>query len=585
MDIDVRLRSKKGLMETDPDRHTRHLFARLVAPALLLLIMATAGIRGQVMAVNGMVVTAAPMAAQAGLRILEQGGNAFDAAIATAATLAVVEPLMSGLGGVGGYALIYDSKKQQIRSLDFVGAAPAAVTPDMFTAGARLWDRAHPARDSFIAPLVPGSLAGWAALRDQYGTMPWAQLLAPAIEYAEKGFALTPGVRDGFGDGGFGAAVGRYPYGAGIFFKDGAPRPAADVLKQPDLANTFKSIAAGGPGVFYGGALAKQFATFFHDNGGLLTTNDFADYKAHWAEPLHTTYRDYDVYSQPPGGSGMTVLQALNILEQFDVRALEHNSPEFVHLVAEAMKLAFIDEDAFNTGKSHAKIPLEKVLSKAYAKQQAARIDLKRAQFYVPTKRLTTTPSAFEHTTNHTVVDRDHNVVVITQTLMLPAGMAVPDTGVIFNNGMSYFSVDPQDINYVEAGQRPRFVMSPTIVTSHGQPYFALGSAGGWTIPQTILQVVLRALDFHMDAHDAVKAPRFVLQYLGNSIPYMAGTDLALEKGFAEPARSALTARGHRLLDPKPDAFGMLNGIMIYPRTKVLSAGEDQRREGHAAAW
>lgn len=572
-------------MEKDATRHTPRVYAKLVTPILLLLILAGAGIRGQVMAVNGMVVTAAPMAAQAGLRMLEQGGNAFDAAVATAATLAVVEPLMSGLGGVGGYALIYDSKKQQIRALDFVGTAPTAAKPAMFTAGARLWDRAHPARDSFIAPLVPGSLAGWAALRDQYGTMTWAQLLAPALEYAEKGFAVAPGVHEGFGNAEFGAAVGRYPYGAGIFFKEGAPWPVADVLKQPDLAKTFKAIVAEGPAVFYSGALAKHFASFFHDNAGLLTTKDFADYKAQWVEPLHTTYRDYDVYSQPPGGSGMTVLQALNILEQFDVRALEHNSPEFVHLVAEAMKLAFIDEDAFNTGKSYAKIPLDKLLSKAYAKQQAARIEMNRAQFYAPTRRVMATNPAFQHTTNHIVVDRDHNVVVMTQTLMLPAGMAVPDTGVIFNNGMSYFSTDPQDINYVEAGQRPRFVMSPTIIASHGQPYFALGSAGGWTIPQTILQVTLRALDFHMDAHNAVKVPRFILQYLGNSIPYMPGTDLGLEKGFTDQTRSSLTGKGHRLLDPKDMMFGMCNGIMVYPRTYVLSAGEDQRREGHAAAW
>jgi gamma-glutamyltranspeptidase/glutathione hydrolase len=563
---------------------------RLVTRCLLPLIVAGAGgiasvaVQGQMMAVNGMVVTSAPVAAQAGLRILQQGGNAFDAAVATAATMTVVEPLMSGLGGVGGYALVYDSKKQQVRALDFVGAAPAAVTPETFTAGARLWDRAHPARDSFAAPLVPGSLAGWTALHDQYGTMTWAQLLAPAIEYAEKGFAVTPAVSQPFGDGGFGGAVGRYPYGAGIFFKEEKPWPIADVLKQPDLAKTLKAIAAGGPEVFYGGALAQRFAAYFRDNGGLLATKDFADYKARWVEPLHTTYRDYDVYSQPPGSSGMTVLQALNILEQFDVRALEHNSPAFVHLVAEAMKLAFIDEDAFNTGKSYAKVPLDRLLSKAYAKQQAARIQLDRAQFYAPTKRVTTS-SAFQHTTNHTVVDKDHNVVVITQTLMLPAGMVVPETGVIFNNGMSYFSTDPQDINRVEGGQRPRFVMSPTIVSSHGQPYFALGSAGGWTIPQTILQVTLRALDFHMDAHDAVKAPRFILQYLGNSIPYMPGTDLALEKGIPEQARSALTGKGHRLLDPKDDMFGMLNGIMVYPRTNVLSAGEDPRREGHAAAW
>ncbi len=391
-------------------------------------------------------------------------------------------------------------------------------------------------------------------------------------------------MREGFGDGDFGGAVGRYPYGASIFFKDGKPWPAADVLKQPNLATTLRAIATGGPAVFYGGALGKRFADFFQSNGGLLSAKDFADYRARWQDPLHITYRDYDVYSEPPGGSGMTVLQTLNILEQFDLRAREHNSPEFVHLVAEAMKLAFVDEDAFNTGKSYAKIPLDRLLSKAYAKQQAARIDLGRSQFYEATKRTSPTNPAFQHTTNHTIVDRDHNVVVITQTLMLPAGVVVPETGVIFNNGMSYFSVDPQDVNYIEAGQRPRFVMSPTIITNHGQPYFALGSAGGWTIPQTIVQVAVRALDYQMDAHDAVKAPRFVLQYLGNSIPYFPGTDLRLEKGFTDQTRSGLTAKGHRLLDQE-GWLGMLNGIMIYPRTGVLSGGADARREGHASGW
>ncbi len=554
-----------------------------LAAALVVLSTGSTLTDAQVMAANGLVVTSAPMAAQAGLRILQQGGNAFDAAVATAATMAVVEPLMSGLGGVGGYAVIYDAKKHEVRALDFIGTAPAAAKPELFTVGARLWDRANPARDSFASPLVPGNLAGWAALRDQYGTMNWQQLLAPAIEYAEKGFVVTPAVREPFGNGEFGAAVARYPYGASIFFKDGSPWPVGEVLKQPDLAKTLKQLAASGPAAFYGGALAKKFADYFQSNGGLLTAKDFADFKALWLTPLHTTYRDYDVYSDPRGGSGMTVLQALNILENFDIRALEHNSPEFVHLVAEALKLAFVDEDAYNTGKSYAKVPLDRLLSKAYAKEQAARIDLKRAQYYSPAKKTVTNPS-FQHTTNHTVVDRDHNVVVITQTLMLPAGMVVPETGVIFNNGMSYFSTDPQDVNFIEPGQRPRFVMSPTLIMRHDQPYFGLGSAGGWTIPQTIVQVAVRALDYQMDAHDAVKAPRFVLQFLGNSIPYLPGTDLRLEKEFPEKVRTALAANGHRLLDPR-GSFGMLNGIMIYPRTGVLSAGEDPRREGHAAGW
>ncbi len=566
----------------------RKIFLVPAVPALGLALLLTPGLRepadGQGMSVNGMVVTSHPLAAQAGLRILQAGGNAFDAAVASAAVLAVVEPLMSGLGGVGGYALIHDAEEGGIRSLDFIGAAPAAADPEAFTAGSRLWDRTHPARDSFLAPLVPGNLAGWAAILEEYGSMSWAEVLAPAIGYAEDGFAMTPAVHGAFGASGFGADVARYPYGASIFFRDGKPWPVGEVLKQPDLANTLRAIAEGGPEVFYGGALAETFARYFQDNGGILTVEDFRNYEARWGDPLSTTYRGYTVHSQPPGGSGMTVLQTLNILEQFDVGAIGHNSPEFVHLVAEAMKLAFVDEDAWNTGKDYAEIPLERLLSKDYAAAQAARIDLGQARFHAAVRPDSDLPTAVEHTTHHTVVDRDHNVVSITQTLMLPAGVVAPETGVIFNNGMSYFSLDPEDVNRIEGGQRPRFVMSPTIVTRFDKPYFALGSAGGWTIPQTILQVLVRALDFDMDAAAAVDAPRFVVRYLENSIPYMDGTDLVLEKEFSDEVREALNSRGHRLRQP-PSRIGMLNAIRIYPGSGVLSGGPDRRREGHAAGW
>ena len=558
------------------------------APLLGLPLLLAPSLRGPAegagMSVNGMVVTSHPLAAQAGLRMLQAGGNAFDAAVASAAVLAVVEPLMSGLGGVGGYALIYDAEKAEVRSVDFIGAAPAAADPEAFTAGSRLWDRTHPARDSFMAPLVPGNLAGWAALLEEYGSMSWAEVLAPAIEYAEGGFAVTPAVNGPFGTSGFGADVARYPYGASIFFKGGKPWPVGEVLKQPDLAKTFQAVAESGPEILYGGALAETVVDFFQSNGGILTVEDFANYRARWSEPLAITYRGYTVYSQPPGGSGMTVLQALNILEQFDVAALEHNSEEFIHLVAEAMKLAFVDEDTWNTGKDYADIPLDRLLSKEYAAQQAARIDLSRAQFHAAVRPESDAPTAVEHTTHHTVVDKDHNVVTITQTLMLPAGVVVPETGIIFNNGMSYFSLDPEDVNLIEGGQRPRFVMSPTLVTRYDKPYFALGSAGGWTIPQTILQVLVRALDYEMDAPAAVTAPRFVVRYLANSIPYMDGTDLVLEKDFSDEVREALNARGHRLREP-PSRIGMLNAIKIYPGSGVLSGGPDKRREGHAAGW
>jgi gamma-glutamyltranspeptidase / glutathione hydrolase len=531
---------------------------------------------GTVMAVNGMVATVAPMAAQAGLRILQQGGNAFDAAVAVSAVTAITDtPSHAGLGGTG-YGMIYDAKKRQIRALDFIGTAPAATKLQMFTIGARLWDRAHPARDSFRAVLVPGTVAMWAALLENYGTLSWQQVLAPAIEYAEKGFPVTPRLQESIGPW----AVGQYPYGASIFFKDGKPWPAADILKQQDVANTLKIIAAGGAKAFYDGPLTDQFVKHFQDNGGILTRKDFAAYKALWREPVTTTYRGFDVYSHPPGSGGMTVLQALNTLEQFDLNALGHNSAEFVHVAGEAMKLAFVDDDQYNTGKSYAKIPLDRLLSKGYAKEQANKIDRARAKFYPPVRP--GSPYQSEHTINHVIVDRDHNVVTMTQTAM-HSRVTVPGTGVVFNEDMTYFSTDPQDVNVIEAGQRPRLVMSPTIVMRHGEPYLALGAGGGWTINQTVLQVILRVLDFDQDAWEAVGAPRFVLRYLANSIPYLPGTDLDLERGFPDVVRDALTAKGHNLR-ALGDNFGGLSAVKIYPHG-ALSGRADPRRDGQQVGW
>jgi len=552
-------------------------FLRSFALLVLSALVATDPGLAQTMSVNGMVVSPHPIAAQAGLRILQAGGNAFDAAVATAAVAGVVDRLANGsLGGVGGYAMIYDAKKREVRALDYIGTAPAAAMLERFTEGARLWDTAQPVRDSFMAPVVPGNLAGLAALLEQYGSMSWAQVLAPAIEYAERGVAVLPRLNRAYGE----SAVARYPYGASIFFKDGKPWPVAEVLKQPDLARTLKAIAEGGPKVLYGGSLAQRFADYFQENGGILTVKDFADYRALWRDPISATYRGYTVYSHPPGSGGMTVLETLNILESFDVATLGHNTPEFIHLVSEALKLSLLDDDAFNTGKDYVQIPLDRLLSKEYGKSQAARLDRSRAQFYPPVRPGSTTSN---HTINHTVVDRNHNIVTMTQTSM-QAMVVVPDTGVAFNSGMSYFSLDPNDVNRIEGGQRPRFVMSPAIVLRYGEPFFALGAGGGWTIPQTILQVLVRALDFDLDAHQAVKAPRFYLSYLGNSIPYLPGTDLVLEREITLETEKALATKGHRLRSRDDRATNMLNAIRIYGRSGALSAGADPR-EAHAAGW
>jgi gamma-glutamyltranspeptidase/glutathione hydrolase len=240
--------------------------------------------------------------------------------------------------------------------------------------------------------------------------------------------------------------------------------------------------------------------------------------------------------------------------------------------VAETEKLGFLDDDRYNAGKAGATIPLGKLISKEYAAEQRGRINRSKAQFYQPISP-STVSTLGEHTNHHTVVDKDHNIVTITQTLMYASGVAVPGTGLFLNNGMCYFSLEPNDVNRVEGGERPRFVMSPTIMFRHDKPYFATGAAGGWTIPQTILQTILNVIDFKLDASRAAGGPRFILRYLENSIPYVPGTDLAIDAGIAADVRKELEARGHRLIGGAEDGgagTNVLNLILIDPKSGAL---------------
>lgn len=535
----------------------------------------------QTIAKNGMVATHHPLATQAGLRILQQGGNAADAAIASAAVLAVVNPFMCGLGGVGGYAMVYDAKTGKTEALDFIGGAPKAATMEKFR-GDRLWDFAKTSTDGYLAPVVPGILAGWAALHDRYGSMTWAQILAPAIDYAENGFPLTPAVAGQISSTDFGK-VTTYPYGRSVFSKPGGGLvQAGDIWVQKDLAETLKQIAAKGPMEFYKGEIAKKIAKHMGDNGGLITAADLAGYEARWSQPIETMYRGYRMETVRPGSSGMTILQDLNILEGYDLESMGRNSAEYIHTVAEVEKLGFLDDDEYNTGRKGAAVPLDKLLSKQYAETQRARVNAKQAQYYPP-YRPSSVSQLGEHTNHHTVIDKNHNIVTITQTLMYPSGVVVPETGIFLNNGMCYFSLDSNDPNHVEGGARPRFVMSPVIVFRFDKPYFATGAAGGWTIPQTILQTILNLIDFRLTPDQAAAPPRFILRYLANSIPYVPGTDLTVDPGISEEVRKQLEARGHRIIVPRENpAAGFtptLNTIVIDPKTGALWSG------GGAAGW
>ena len=527
-----------------------------------------------------MVATSHSLASAAGLRVLAEGGNAVDAAVAAAATLTVVNPFNAGIGGVGGYALVYDAKTGKTTALDFIGTSPAAASADKF-AGDRLWDFSKRATDGYLASVVPGMVAGWWALHEKHGRLPWKKLFDTAIEYAEKGFPVTPAVIRSMTTGEM-SKVRRYTYGRQIFTRNDEAWQPGEMWVQTDLGKTLRAVAAGGAAEFYSGATAKKIVGHLQQNGGLMTLEDLASYKVRWSEPIATTYRGHVVRTHGPGSSGMTILQALNILEGFDLERLGRTSADYIHLVAEAQKLAFLDDDRFNAGERTGDVPVARLVSKEYATEQRARIDRAKAHF-PPPHRPVSTSSMGKETHHHTVVDRDHNVVTITQTLMYPSGVVVPETGIFLNNGMCYFSDNPADPNYIAGGVRPRFVMSPTIVFRDDRPLLAVGAAGGWTIPQTILQTILNVIDFRQEISRAAGYPRFILRYLENSIPYVPGTDLSLEGSYPADVKSTLDARGHRLI-PGRDTDGgspgnVLNAIVIDIKSGALWGS------GSVATW
>lgn len=548
-----------------------------VVLAVLLLVPARVDLLAQQIGRHGMVSTSQPLASQVGLRILQQGGNAADAAIASAAVIAVTNPFMAGIGGVGGYALIYDAKTGRTQAIDFIGHAPKAATLEMFR-GDRLWDFARRATDGPLAPLVPGIVAGWAAIHERYGSLPWDRVLAPAIEYAEQGFPVSTGLTRSMTTGDM-SKPRRDAYGRTLFLNAaGEDLRPGELWVQKDLAWLLKTLARNGAADFYKGEIAGKIVQHSRDSGGLIDAADLADYKAIWSDPISTSYRGYTVSVPRPGSSGMTILQWLNVLERFDLEAMSR--ADYIHTVSEAMKIGFYDDDRYNTGKAGAVVPVERLISKEYAAEQAARIDAKKATHYPPYSPATISTLG-EHTNHHTVIDGNHNIVTITQTLMYPSGTAVPGTGLILNNGMCYFSLEPSDANRIEGGARPRFVMSPTIVFRHGRPYFATGAAGGWTIPQTILQTILNVIDLRMEM-GATGGGRFILRYLANSIPYVPGTELT--GTLPADVRTDLIGRGHRITtaqDPGPPGAsgGALNSILIDPRTGVLWGG------GGAVTW
>jgi gamma-glutamyltranspeptidase/glutathione hydrolase len=526
---------------------------------------------------HGAVASAHPLASLAGLRMLMAGGNAIDAAVAMAAALNVVEPYMSGAAGVG-YMLIYSAKERRLRVLDYVGPAPLAAEPARF----------DPPQTKDVGPksaLVPGALGGWLAALERYGTMDRAQVFAPAIEYAEEGFPLTINNHRFFA--GNEPRLRPYPASVAAYLPGGAvPRPG-DVLRQPDLARTFRLIVEGGAEPFYRGDIAREMVRALEELGGLITLEDLAAFRPQWLDPIAVLYRGWEICTVAPPSMGIQYLETLNILEGFDLAAMGHNTAPYIHTVAEAMKLALADRIAY-TAQPHP--AWRGLLSKSYAAERRRFIGDQPAvgpadrftRSLLPGEVVPGNPALYlnESTTHFDAIDAEGNVVACTQSLGggFGSGVVLGRTGLALNNFCYWFDLDPASPNCIGPGKKIEMCLAPCIVLRDGRPAIAIGTPGSYGILQTTPQMLMNLLDHGFSIQAAIEAPRFRTQ---------RGYELVMEGRIPAEVRAELERRGHqvRVMEDWSAFFGGGQGVMIDPDSGALLGGADPRRDGYALAW
>jgi gamma-glutamyltranspeptidase/glutathione hydrolase len=534
--------------------------------------------RSVVMAKNGVIATSQPLATAAGLRVLQNGGNAIDAAVTAAAVLSVVEPTMNSAGG-DLFSIVYDAKTRRIHGLNSSGRAPAAATLEEFQK--RKLDRI-PLRGE-LSVSVPGVVDGWNELLTKHGTISLAQALEPAIKYAREGFAVSEIVAWQWRE--VEDVLARDPKAASIFLPGGKAPVAGDAFKNPALASSLEQIARGGRDVFYKGAIGKAIADDMQRRGGLIRADDLAAQHADWVDPLSTTYRGYQINELPPNTQGIVPLEMLNILEGYDVRALGHNTAAYLHLLVEAKRIAFADRDAWiGDPASTPKTAIDRMLSKEYAAQRRREINPDAAARDVKPLALDgrSSPDGGEYpvgmgdTVYLTAADAQGNVISLIQSVfeIFGSGLVAGDTGIVLQNRGSLFSLTPGHPNQLAPGKRPFHTLIPAMVLKDNQPFLSFGVMGGDMQAQGHVQVLLNLIDFGMNIQEAGEAARFRHSPAG----------IALESAISAEARFGLSARGHHLTET-PGVFGGFQGILIDPKTRVLMAGSDPRKDGMAAGW
>ena len=537
--------------------------------------------RSVVMGTRGMIATSQPLATAAGLNVLQQGGNAVDAALAAVAVLSVVEPHMTGIGG-DLFAIVYDNQSKRLRALDASGRSGRAATADALAArGVTRLSGVH-------TITVPGAVSGWKALSSSYGTMPLSRVLTPAIEYARQGFPVSEII-----SGEWQAShqkLAADPLSAAVFLPGGRAPRAGEIFANPKLAATLETIARDGPDTFYSGPIGATIAGEIAKRGGLIDARDFSEHTADWVDPISTTYRGYDVFEMPPSTQGFVTLEMLNILEGFDLKALGHNSADVLHLITEAKRIAFADRGAYLADRqSMPPSVLRTLLSKEYAGARRKDIDRSRAASEFAPGRIPGVPTTARSqadgqltgldrgdTVYLTVADRHGNAVSLIQSLFSDFGSGIVggDTGVMLHNRGAGFTLAPGHPNQIAPRKHPLHTLVPAFVMKGGRPWLAYGVMGGDHQAQGHVQVLVNLIDFGMNVQEAGEAAR---------IHHGAG-GLQVESAVSADARAGLRSRGHTVTERR-GGYGGYQGILIDPANGVLKGGSDPRKDGLALGY
>ena len=528
---------------------------------------------------NAVVSSGKYEASKIGKQIMEAGGNAVDAAVAVGFALGLVEPNATGLGG-GGFMTMRSAETGEIIFLNFRECAPAAATPDMWQLDSEGKVIGGQKAAGAKSAGVPGYVAGLLYALENYGTMSIADIVAPTIELARKGFTVTPTFANDMGNSY--DKLMKYSESGKIFLKDvdgmRLPYEVGEIFVNEDYAKTLELIAEGGHDAFYKGEIAQAMVDAHQKYGGLLTMEDLANYQVEVMEPVHGTYRGYDIYSSPsPSSGGTIIVEILNILENFDIPAMEHDSAEKQHLVGSAFAMAYADRGQYMGDTKFVDVPMNGLTSKNYAKRLAEKIDLEAAM----TNVMPDDPWMFEHedTTHYSVADKEGNIVAITCTVngYFGSGVAVDGYGFVLNNEMDDFTTGWDHPNSIAGGKTPLSSMSPTIIMKDGEPYAAIGSPGGTTIIAAVAQICSNLIDHGMTMQEAVDAPR---------ISGYRNTTLNFESRFSDDTIAEMEALGWTMTksDPFNRSFGSVNAVR-YAEDGTLDGAGDPRRDGKALGF